>query len=217
MTLPPEALAEIALRAVLPLPGARKLIALAGPPGAGKTTMAAHLAKALQGAGRGAVVVPMDGFHLDNRVLNARGLSDRKGAPETFDAAGFCHLVARIAAGEADIAYPIFDRTRDIAIAGAACLSAETEFVLFEGNYLLLDAAPWRDLARHWTYTIWIGTDLTDLDARLMRRWRDEGLSDHSARLKLDGNDLPNIRLVLDHSVAADLDLSATGSRPPDG
>jgi pantothenate kinase len=119
----------------------RILVAIAGPPGAGKSTVAERIRQQLACAGRSAAVVPMDGFHLDNAVLAERGLHSRKGAPETFDVHGFRHLVSRIAAGEEDVAYPLFDRSRDAAVAGAAVLPSDIEFVLFEGNYLLLRQA----------------------------------------------------------------------------
>jgi len=108
-------------------------------------------------AGQSAAVVPMDGFHLDNRLLDARGLRSRKGAPETFDVGGFKHLVSRIAAGDQDVIYPVFDRHRDIAIAGAAELTTDVQTVIFEGNYLLLDHPHWTELAQFWDYTLSVG------------------------------------------------------------
>lgn len=207
----PDDLAETAAGHLLTLPGPRSLIAIAGPPGAGKSTLAEHIRARLEAAGRRAAVVPMDGFHLDNSVLSARGLLHRKGAPETFDAQGFCHLVARIAAGEGEVIYPVFDRRRDLAVAGAGVLSAEVEFVLFEGNYLLLRDEPWAALARHWTFSIWIEAPLSTLEARLMTRWFAEGFAEPEARARLDDNDLPNVRLVCDHSAVADLVLRLPG------
>ncbi len=80
----------------------------------------------------------MDGFHLDNRILDARGLRPRKGAPETFDAAGFIHMIRRLAT-EDEVIIPVFDRPRDIAIAGAQVIGATTKIAVVEGNYLLLE------------------------------------------------------------------------------
>jgi len=208
MTLPPETLADQALEQILRLPGKRNLIALAGPPAAGKSTVAALLRDRLIATGRSAAVVPMDGFHLDNALLEARGLLHRKGAAETFDADGFCHLVGRIARGDADIVYPVFDRRRDIAIAGAVCVKADVEFVLFEGNYLLLQDAPWSQLAKFWSYSIWINTPVDQLETRLTQRWLSEGLSELEARTRADENDLANARFVGSRSRRADLILS---------
>jgi fructokinase len=204
MSLPRDV--ERALPVVERLPGPRRLVAVAGPPGAGKSTFAAALCARLQQAGRSAAVVPMDGFHLDNRVLEAKGLLSRKGAPETFDSAGFAALVGRIAAGER-VVCPLFDRERDIAIAGAMELAPETEFVLFEGSYLLCDAAPWDRLLALWSFRIFLDPGRETIAARLLARWTDHGLPEPDARRRRDGNDMPNALYVLEHRAASDLVL----------
>ncbi|WP_022702667.1 nucleoside triphosphate hydrolase [Pseudorhodobacter ferrugineus] len=178
----------------------RLLIAIAGPPGAGKSTLAEALAVQIDGA----VVVPMDGFHLDNRVLEARGLLPRKGAPETFDVAGFTALVSRLR-GADEVVIPVFDRSRDIAVAGARVIGPEARVLLIEGNYLLLNEAPWRGLAAHWDVTIAIEVPIEVLEARLIQRWRDHGLTQDAARARALGNDIPNARRVVAGSVAADV------------
>lgn len=202
----PEDTAHTMLPHLLALQGSRKLIAVAGPPGSGKSSVSAALCSALQQVGHSAAVVPMDGFHLDNGILMQRGLLERKGSPPTFDAAGFTHLVRRIAAGE-DVVYPVFDRDRDIAVAGAVHLPAETEFVIFEGNYLLLSDSPWCDLRPLWTLAIAIDTPREVLAHRLLQRWLDQGLPEVQATARRDQNDLPNADLVLSHSVPADLTI----------
>lgn len=178
----------------------RLLVAIAGPPGAGKSTLAEDLADQIDGA----VVVPMDGFHLDNRVLQARGLLPRKGAPETFDVAGFMALVARLHGGD-EVVIPVFDRSRDIAVAGARVIGPDARVLLIEGNYLLLDEAPWQGLAAHWDVTIGIDVPIEVLEARLIQRWRDNGLTQEAARARALGNDIPNARRVVAGSVAADV------------
>ena len=203
----PEDTAKETLPHLLALMGSRKLVAVAGPPGSGKSSVSAALLDVLTEAGRGAAIVPMDGFHLDNRLLDQRGLRARKGSPDSFDAAGFLHLVRRIAAGE-DVIYPCFDRARDIAIAGAAHMPASTEFIIFEGNYLLLDAPVWRDLHLIWDYTIRLDTPRDVLETRLLNRWLAHGLTEAEARARRDQNDLPNAELVLTRSADADLTLS---------
>jgi pantothenate kinase len=178
----------------------RVLIAIAGPPGAGKSTLAEALADQVAGA----AVVPMDGFHLDNTVLEQRGLLARKGAPESFDAAGFLNMVTRLKRGE-EVVIPVFDRARDIAIAGARVIGPEQRVLLIEGNYLLLDRAPWNGLAGFWDLTIGIEVPLPELEARLVQRWRDHGLMQGAAVARAMSNDIPNAQLVVAGSVSADL------------
>ncbi|MGR3491697.1 MAG: nucleoside/nucleotide kinase family protein [Shimia sp.] len=186
--------------------GVRKLVAIAGPPASGKSTLGVALAQTM---GPRAACVPMDGFHLDNAVLDARGLRARKGAPETFDATGFVALMARIAAQEGEIAYPLFDRSRDLAIAGAAVLAQEVETVIVEGNYLLLTTPPWSDLLDLWDLTIALDVPEAELRRRLLARWRDTGEDSETARTRVEGNDLPNAKTVLSDSAFADIIISS--------
>jgi fructokinase len=176
-------------------PDARRLVALSGPPGTGKSTVAAALADALRDRGEAVSVVPMDGFHLDNGVLDARGLLPRKGAPETFDAAGFIAAIVRLTAG-GEVVVPIFDRARDIAIAGASVVPAGTRTVIVEGNYLMFDAEPWRALAGLWDLAVFLDAPEDELRTRLVRRWRDHGLDERAALARAEANDLPNARRI---------------------
>lgn len=179
----------------------RIIVAIAGPPGAGKSEMSARLAKLLPES----ALVPMDGFHFDNAVLAAMGLSDRKGAPETFDCAGLEASLLRLRAGDADVAVPLFDRAADLARAGAAIVPAAAPIVLVEGNYLLLDRAPWTRLARLFDLTVFIDVPLDELERRLLARWAHHGRESAAARAWVAGNDLPNARLVLAESRPADI------------
>lgn len=179
----------------------RIIVAIAGPPGAGKSEMSARLAKLLPEA----AVVPMDGFHFDNAVLAAMGLSDRKGAPETFDCAGLEATLRRLRAVDGDVAVPLFDRAADLARAGAAIIPVATPIVLVEGNYLLLDRAPWTRLAPLFDLTLFIDVLLDELERRLLARWAHHGREPAAARAWVEGNDLPNARLVLAESRPADI------------
>lgn len=181
----------------------RIMVALAGPPGAGKSAMSEHLLAALP-AGE-AALVPMDGFHFDNAVLDAMGLRQRKGAPESFDCAGLAATLRRIRSGEGPVAVPIFDREADLARAGAAIIPAEARIILVEGNYLLLDRAPWSELAPLFDLTIVIDVPITELERRLLARWIGLGRSEEAARAWVEGNDLPNARLVIEGSRRADI------------
>jgi pantothenate kinase len=179
----------------------RFLAALAGPPGAGKSTLAAELVAAL---GPGAKAVPMDGFHYDDAVLIARDARNRKGAPDTFDVAGFRHLLQRLRV-EPEVAIPLFDRDLEISRAGADIVIPADQILIVEGNYLLLNEAPWPDLAPLFDLTIWIDVPEAELDRRLLARWAHYGKTPAEARAWIDGNDMPNIRRVVSGSRPADL------------
>jgi pantothenate kinase len=179
----------------------RFLTALAGPPGAGKSTLAAELVAAL---GAGAKAVPMDGFHYDDAVLHARGARDRKGAPDTFDAQGFFHLLRRLRS-EDEVAIPLFDRDLEISRAGADIVTATDRLLVIEGNYLLLNEAPWPQAAPLFDLTVWIDVPEDELDRRLLARWAHYGKTPEQARAWIDGNDMPNIRRVTRNSGPADI------------
>ncbi|MDW4498944.1 nucleoside triphosphate hydrolase [Sulfitobacter sp. D35] len=187
-----------------PSKGARRIVALAGAPASGKSTLAEALAEHLSANGFPARMVPMDGFHLDNLVLSARGLLSRKGAPETFDLAGFQTLVRRLSEG-GEVIFPVFDRSREIAIAGAGVVPADCETVILEGNYLLLDEPGWRDLSTLWDLSVRVDADLKTLRSRLLDRWSGYGLSFDEATEKAEGNDIPNAERVLSNALPADI------------
>lgn len=186
-----------------PLRGKRRLVAVAGAPASGKST----LADALAGADRSFRMVPMDGFHLDNRILRTRDLLHRKGAPETFDVAGLWHLVGRLAR-EDEVIYPTFDRSLDRAIAGAGVVGPAVATVILEGNYLLLDRPGWRDLARKWDLSIRLDVPAETLETRLMQRWLDHGYSTEEAAGKVHQNDMLNANAVMGDALAADIVLT---------
>ena len=154
----------------------RFVVAIAGPPGSGKSTLAENLRELMPQ--HASIVVPMDGFHFDDAILNQRRPESRKGAPETFDYAGFETLLKRIRAGEADIAIPVFDRSIELSRAGAAIIGPDVKFVLVEGNYLLLDEAPWSGLAGLFDLTIFIDVPRAELERRCCSAGSEHGKSD---------------------------------------
>ena len=186
----------------------RFVVAIAGPPGSGKSTLAQRLNVVLPEDA--SAVVPMDGFHFDDVVLDSRGLRPRKGAPETFDYAGFAALLKRIRAGEPEIAIPVFDRSMELSRAGASIIGSGVKFVLVEGNYLLLDEEPWSALSGLFDFSIFVDVPLGELERRLLERWRGHGKSDEDARAWIASNDLPNIERVLARRRRADLVIGAS-------
>ena len=181
----------------------RFIAALAGPPGAGKSTLAEAVVQAL---GPDARVVPMDGFHYDDAILNARGMRSRKGAPETFDVAGYRHLLSRLVS-EQEVAIPVFDRTLELSRGSADLVTPAHRILVTEGNYLLLNEVPWTDLQDFFDLTVFIDVPKAELDRRLLERWAYYGKTPEAARAWIDGNDMPNIRRVLHGSRPADVSV----------
>ncbi|WP_265499894.1 nucleoside/nucleotide kinase family protein [Paracoccus beibuensis] len=145
----------------------RRLVALAGPPGAGKSHVADRLTAALPGA----AVLQMDGFHLDDALLAERGDLARKGAPRTFDLDGLASILDRLAADDGRaVLVPVFDRTFEISRAAAREIAADVRLVLVEGSYLLLDSPGWRDLRSHFALSIMLEVPEDVSRARLEAR-----------------------------------------------
>ncbi|MXY33158.1 MAG: nucleoside/nucleotide kinase family protein [Boseongicola sp. SB0664_bin_43] len=184
--------------------GRRRLIAIAGPPGAGKSTLAAALVQVL---GPTAALVPMDGFHFDNDTLTARGLRNRKGAPETFDLEGLSRLLEQLV-HEDEVAVPAFDRALDKVVGSSTFVRTGHRWVIVEGNYLLLDEPGWRDLSRQWDLSVYLDEPYDVLEERLIHRWLDLGLSLEDSRAWAFGNDIPNARRVAAARLPAGLVLS---------
>ncbi len=183
----------------------RFIVAIAGPPGAGKSTLADALHDELMRRGEKSAVLPMDGFHMDNGILEERGLLKRKGAPETFDVRAFIDIVSAVRKADEEVLVPVFDRSREIAIASARPVSPETRIILAEGNYLLLDEKPWSRLDGMFDLSIFVGPPYDVLEERLRQRWVHYGLDAAGIEWKLYGNDLPNGKRIIDNSRPADI------------
>ena len=187
----------------------RFMVAIAGPPGAGKSTLAEKFAGNLDQLSVSHSIVPMDGFHLDNTLLELDGTRDRKGSSFTFDALGFVHLIKRLVAHDEEVIVPVFDRKQDQAIAGVQRVALSDRIILVEGNYLLIDELPWSTLRELWDFTVFVDPGLPILEQRLIERWIRHDHDPDSARQRAMQNDLPNARYVIEHSVTADINLTA--------
>lgn len=198
------------LNYVKALPGHRIVVALAGPPGAGKSTVSEALVEALNSVMPGsAAVVPGDGFHYDDAVLGSLNLLDRKGSPDTFDVGGFRSLLLRLRANnEPAVAVPVFDRTLEISRAAGRLISSDVKYLIVEGNYLLLDLAPWSSLRDCFDATIMLQVDRKTLEARLLDRWRSLGFDESTSYEKVRRNDLPNADIVISASNIADFTIT---------
>lgn len=184
----------------------RTVLGITGAPGAGKSTIAAHLAAEL---GDEAVLVPMDGFHLANSELERLGRRDRKGAPDTFDADGYLALLARLREPTDRPVYaPSFDRALEEAIAGAIPVDPSVPLVITEGNYLLLPDEPWSGV-RSLLAEVWY-VDLDDASRldRLIRRHVEFGKSPQEAEEWVLRSDEANAQLIAETRSRADLAFS---------
>jgi len=182
----------------------RYLFGIAGPPGSGKSTIAATL-----GAELGAPVVPMDGFHLSNASLSARGQLDIKGAPETFAASGFVELVRRLRDPTEVVECPTFDRTVDEPIDRQVRVSAKDVVVIVEGNYLLLDEAPWSALSDLFDAIAYLEVPEALRLERLIARHIEHGRSPTAAEIFVRRSDAVNAVRVEASRPRADLVVPA--------
>lgn len=190
--------------------GRRTVVAIAGPPASGKSTLAEAVVQqlnqqAIEAPAYQAALLPMDGYHLDNVTLDQRGLRARKGSVDTFAAAEFCAAVRAVAELGSAHDLPGFDRDSDSVVAGQIRVDPSTQIIVVEGNYLLLDRSPWRDLQAFYAATVFVCAPRTVLRERLMARWNHQNLLEQEAAAKVAINDLPNADVVLRERLAADL------------
>ena len=179
----------------------RALLGIAGAPASGKSTLAERIVEAL---GADAVLVPMDGFHLDDAVLRRHGSWERKGAIDTFDGAGFAHLLQRLRSGGDTVYAPRFDRGLEASVGGAIEVAPDVPLVVTEGNYLLADTGAWPH-ARAALDEVWfLRIDPVLRRERLIERHMRFGRTPVEARERAAGSDEANARLIEATAVRAD-------------
>ncbi|MFD4328281.1 nucleoside/nucleotide kinase family protein [Nocardioides sp. NPDC058538] len=185
--------------------GARFVLGIVGPPGGGKSTLAERLRDVLNEAGNVAVVAPMDGFHRSNAELDAMGARGRKGEPDTFDAERYVEALRQVR-GRERVEWPTFSRVTDEPVPGGVVIEDEP-IVITEGNYLLLDEGPWKNV-RGLVDEVWF-VDVPDavLVPRLLERFLAGGRSREEAEAKIADSDLRNAALVRATRDRADLVL----------
>jgi pantothenate kinase len=204
MAVEVDVTAAVARARELAASGTRRLLGLAGPPGAGKTTLAELLGREL---GAAAALVPMDGFHLADVQLRRLGRLDRKGAPDTYDAAGYVALLRRLRAPERDtVVYaPGFERDLEQPVAASIAVAPDVPLVITEGNYLLLENHPWSAVKDVVDEIWWVDSDPAVRHERLVERHVRFGKSAALAATFVDTVDEANARLAADGRARADL------------
>jgi pantothenate kinase len=187
----------------LVVPGERRILGITGPPGAGKSSLAAALVEALA---PDAVLVAMDGFHLVNRELERLGRRDRKGAADTFDADGYVELLRRLRdPGEDPVYAPEFRREIEEPVACAVPVAREVPLVVTEGNYLLVDDGGWSGVRPLLDETWYLDPPEDVRLERLVARHVAYGKDPAAARAWALGSDQRNAELVASTRERADV------------
>ncbi len=173
----------------------RTIIGIVGKPGGGKSTLSKYLLKGMDPTL--VSVVPMDGFHLSNKVLKELGRSDRRGAHDTFDVKGFTTLIQRIKLDSADaIYYPVFDRSIEESIAAQGVVYPSTRVVIVEGNYLMHDKDGWQEISPLLDQSWYAFLDEDIRISRLISRHIAFGKDPESAKAWAKGSDQVNAELI---------------------
>lgn len=194
-----------------PNPAQRVILGITGSPGSGKTTLAIDVVARVNELREADVAthLPMDGFHLANATLDSLGIHDRKGAIDTFDAAGFVALLRRLPQElDSPVYAPSFDRTVDEPIAGTIVISPANRLVVVEGNYLLSDEEPWSEVEPLLTETWFCVTLEPERLARLIDRHTRHGRTPEAAREWAETVDGANALLIEATAARADLRVS---------
>lgn len=183
--------------------GRRTLLGITGAPGSGKSTFAARLQQEI--GPEVAVVVPMDGFHLGNAIIDGTPLRERKGAMDTFDVGGYLSLLQRLVRRDESVVYaPEFRRTLDEPVAASIAIPGSVPLVITEGNYLLAETPEWKDVREQLDEVWFLDTPPSVRLARLVDRHVEFGMERTAAEAWASGPDERNARLIDATRQAAD-------------
>lgn len=192
----------------------RYLLGLAGPPAAGKSTLAADLCSALNlGNADTAAVAPMDGFHRSTADLSDSGELAIKGQPRSFDVRGFVARLQELRTSPrgASVGWPVYDRSIHDPVPNGIVFDRH-KIAIVEGNYLLLDAPGWSEIRELLDECWFLDAEPPDIERRLYSRHVEGGKSPAEARTKIASSDLPNAELVSRTVRRADYVVSREGT-----
>ena len=182
----------------------RTIIGIAGKPGAGKSQLSSYLIENLPS--NLVALVPMDGFHLSNEILEEQGKRDRKGAPDTFDVESYANLLTEIRRNKMDeIRYPIFHREIEASVEDEGVITPDVKLIITEGNYLLHDRGGWEAIAPLLDHRWYLGVDDATRLNRLVARHHRYGKDLEAAHRWAHGSDEANARIVEASQPRADL------------
>lgn len=203
------ALTSLIQRRAAAHPKPRFLVAIAGAPGSGKTTLAGEVVQRLNTSDpkSSAALLSMDGFHLPRSTLDALPNREeahaRRGAPFTFDLNAFLVFMQHVrdwadSSAKRSISAPSFSHATKDPVPNGTCIPANTKILIIEGNYLLLDEPGWRDVSTMVDMRVLISVDLARTRERVARRHVRVGIEKtmDDAYRRVDGNDALNGRLV---------------------
>lgn len=211
-SMPPtiDASGAVAAARALHRSGPRVVLGIAGAPGSGKTTLAEQLVRELA-SDIPVAHLPMDGFHLGDAALDALGRRKRKGAPDTFDVHGYIAVLQRLRARVDEMVFaPSFARDLEQPIAASIVIPRAAELIVTEGNYLLLDEAPWNGVRSCLDACWYVDIDDDVRRERLVDRHIRFGKSHDEASAWVNSVDEPNARLITASRHKADLTVAWT-------
>lgn len=210
LALTPEAAVDLICKQVIVAAaesGRRIIVGLAGGPGSGKSTLASAVVGKLNDRIDGSAArVPMDGFHKMHADLVAQGIEEEKGAPHTFDAQGYVDFLLRLKTARGPIQAPSYSRRIEDVVPNAFTIAGNVPILVAEGNYLLLDTAPWNRIKHILDLSFFLQVDRDLVRQRLLKRHAEHELFTEEQIVKhVDEVDMANYDLVAKSQRRADV------------